>query len=197
MEMSIRYRTEMSKTADRLGREDWADAALDAIGRGGVVAVAVEPIAAALGVTKGSFYWHFANRRELVDAALERWALSATAEVIENLAPIDDPTERLRALFRVAFRNGDQDRIEDAILATTGDDAVLAVIANVNRTRLAYLEVLFAQLGLSPSAARSRARAAYATLLGHRALQRSTPTQLTDRATRTFVNDLVATLTSV
>ena len=46
----------------RLGREAWEDAALAALGRGGLASVAVEPLAVALGTTKGSFYWHFADR---------------------------------------------------------------------------------------------------------------------------------------
>ena len=45
-----------------LTAEDWARAALEAIAEDGVTAVAVEPLARSLGVTKGSFYWHFANR---------------------------------------------------------------------------------------------------------------------------------------
>ena len=56
-----------------MDREQWAEAALGAIATGGIKAVAVEPLAARLGVTKGSFYWHFADRRALIDAALERW----------------------------------------------------------------------------------------------------------------------------
>ena len=58
--------------ADRnnLTAERWAEAALDAMAQGGLNAVAVEPIARQLGVTKGSFYWHFTNRGSLVAAAL-------------------------------------------------------------------------------------------------------------------------------
>ena len=58
--------------AGPLSRERWASEALKAMARGGVAAVAVEPLARALGVTKGSFYWHFKNRDALIAAALER-----------------------------------------------------------------------------------------------------------------------------
>ena len=57
----------------RLSAEDWAQAALDLIAEQGVAAVAVEPLARRLGVTKGSFYWHFPSRDALLSAALERW----------------------------------------------------------------------------------------------------------------------------
>ena len=55
----------------RLSREDWELAALDAIADGGIGAVAIEPLAAALGVTEGSFYAHFPSRDALIDAYLE------------------------------------------------------------------------------------------------------------------------------
>ena len=57
----------------RLTREDWANAALKAISKQGLSGVAVEPIAKELGVTKGSFYWHFENREGLIDAVVEFW----------------------------------------------------------------------------------------------------------------------------
>ncbi|HXD53500.1 MAG TPA: helix-turn-helix domain-containing protein, partial [Solirubrobacteraceae bacterium] len=59
--------------ADQLTPEDWERAALAAIRDGGPEAVAVEPLARRLGVTKGSFYWHFANRDGLLGAAIARW----------------------------------------------------------------------------------------------------------------------------
>ena len=57
----------------RLTPDDWAASAYRALARAGVEAIGVEPIAAELGATKGSFYWHFANRGALVDAALDEW----------------------------------------------------------------------------------------------------------------------------
>ena len=62
-------------------REDWAAAALAAIADGGLAAVAVEPLAARLGTTKGSFYWHFANRDALLAAALALWEETTTTDV--------------------------------------------------------------------------------------------------------------------
>jgi len=57
----------------RLSADDWARAALELIAEQGVAAVAVEPLARRLGVTKGSFYWHFRSRDALLQAAIERW----------------------------------------------------------------------------------------------------------------------------
>jgi AcrR family transcriptional regulator len=59
--------------ASSLGREDWLRAARLALHRGGPDAVRVEPLAVALGVTKGSFYWHFADRTTLLEALITEW----------------------------------------------------------------------------------------------------------------------------
>src|SRR5215831_599523 len=91
----------------RLSADDWAGAALAALAEGGLAAVAVEPLAARLGATKGSFYWHFANRSALQEAAVLRWEERHTEAVIARLAGLADPAERLRRLFDTVFRTGD------------------------------------------------------------------------------------------
>ena len=83
----------------RLSADDWAQAALDLIAEQGVAAVAVEPLARRLGVTKGSFSWHFPSRDALLVAALERWEKVEQETVFGQLEPIPDPRQRLRSLF--------------------------------------------------------------------------------------------------
>ena len=78
----------------RLSAEDWAQAALDQIAEQGVASVAVEPLARRLGVTKGSFYWHFPSRDALLQAALERWEKVEQEEVFGQMESIADPAER-------------------------------------------------------------------------------------------------------
>ncbi|MFC7482437.1 TetR/AcrR family transcriptional regulator [Luedemannella flava] len=103
----------------RLTTEDWIDAALAAIAEGGVPAVAVEPLAARLGATKGSFYWHFANRDALLDAALARWEARTTTEVIEEITgAADGPDVQLRALVIRVIGAAESDRVGPALLAT-------------------------------------------------------------------------------
>src|SRR5687768_16979730 len=104
-----------------LSRDDWTEAALDALAGTGLAAVAVDPLARRLGATKGSFYWHFANRDELIDATLERWERRDTTEVIAAIGALADPRERLVALGRRAY--GDAARGTDAqagVLAAAG-----------------------------------------------------------------------------
>ena len=72
----------------RLSADDWAQAALDMIAEQGVGSVAVEPLARRLGVTKGSFYWHFPSRDALLQAALERWELVEQQDVFGSLEEV-------------------------------------------------------------------------------------------------------------
>jgi AcrR family transcriptional regulator len=204
-QLSIRLRMEIEHTvpygvaqvtSDKLSREAWADAALDAIGRGGLAAVAVEPIASMLGVTKGSFYWHFRDRRELLDAALTRWEQRATADIIEQLTPIGDPVARLRRLFVIAFGEGPEEVIEDAILGSLTDPTVAKVVGRVNEARLNFLIGSFRELGFAPQVAKHRARIAYAALLGHRRLQGGVSSRIGASATKSFGVELIDALTS-
>ncbi len=92
-------------TARRLDRDDWVAAGLAALERGGVEAVAIVPLARELGVTRGSFYWHFASRDELLGAVLERWEHEHCDAVLDALARIADPRARLSAMLERAVRS--------------------------------------------------------------------------------------------
>src|SRR6185503_7754202 len=82
----IRKTTPKDKTA-RLDADAWIAAAFDALAKGGIDAVRVEALAKALDITKGSFYWHFADRRALLDAMLEAWMQGRVA-AIRQQAPL-------------------------------------------------------------------------------------------------------------
>src|SRR5688572_16746205 len=113
-----------------LSREDWTHAALVAIAEGGTAAVAVEPLAARLGATKGSFYWHFRSRGELLAAALATWEREATDEIIARLADLADPVERLRLTLTAAMEDPDDEygAIDAALLASGADPSVGPVV---------------------------------------------------------------------
>lgn len=141
----------------RLTPDDWAAAALAAIARGGIEAVAVEPIAAELGATKGSFYWHFSNREALVEAALARWEKSRTDAVIEHLAQEPDPARRLRLLIEGGFERAPGDRVEIALLANPGHPMAVRTMRRVARRRIDYVSDQLEALGWGPDEARDRA----------------------------------------
>ena len=73
-----------------VGSDDWTVAAVGALADGGLAAVAVEPLAARLGATKGSFYWHFASRDAFVAALRERWERTETEDVIGMIETVPD-----------------------------------------------------------------------------------------------------------
>ena len=149
---------EMGNPASRrLSRDDWASAALTAIAEGGVDAVAVEPLAVRLGATKGSFYWHFRNRDELIEAALRVWEQHWTDDVISYLEEEPDPAERLRTLMRATFTHVPSQReIEVALLARPNHPVATAVVRRVMSRRVAYMVKQFESLGWSHEEATDR-----------------------------------------
>ncbi|MGY0232003.1 TetR/AcrR family transcriptional regulator [Longispora urticae] len=170
----------MTRTT-RLSAEDWAQAALRAIGEGGLAAVAVEPLAARLGTTKGSFYWHFANREALIDAALARWENRHTEALIAGLEAEPDPAIRLRRLLDTVITTAAEDRIGTNLLATAEHPAVGPVLRRVTERRIGYVSQLFAELGFPAAEARRRGRMGVALYLGHLQLGRTTPDGPPDR----------------
>ncbi|ARF58296.1 TetR/AcrR family transcriptional regulator [Streptomyces gilvosporeus] len=179
----------------RLTARDWADAALAAIAEGGLAAVAVEPLAARLGTTKGSFYWHFAGRDALIEAALERWAEVATEAVIAETEAEPDPERRLRALLLRTTDAAVSDPLGMSLLATAADPRVAAALARVTERRIGYIAALFAELGFSQAEARRRGLLAYSAHLGHAQLGRAVPQALPTGADRTrYLESLIDAL---
>ncbi|CAL9432968.1 hypothetical protein SUDANB15_02073 [Streptomyces sp. enrichment culture] len=164
----------------RLSARDWADAALAAMREGGLAAVAVEPLAARLGTTKGSFYWHFTGRDALIEAALERWAETETETPIADLEEETgfDPELRLRRLFAEAVRSAAEDPLEVALLATADDPRVAAVLERVTERRIAYVARQFELAGFPGPEARRRGLLAYSVYLGHTQLGHAVPASL-------------------
>ena len=183
----------------RLDRDAWVRAALGAIAAGGLTAVAVVPLAERLGVTKGSFYWHFPNREALIEAALADWEQSHTAAVITEIeAASSDPLEQLRLLFKRVSELAARDRIELALLATADHQTVQPVLARVTRRRLEFTTRLFERLGFSRAEAGRRAVLAYTAYLGYAQLVHATPEVLPRSvgARRAYLNDTLAALTA-
>lgn len=181
--------------ARRLSAEDWSRAALNAIAAGGVDRVTVEGLARQLGVTKGSFYWHFSDRAELVSSALEMWERRATMAVIEGLRRIPEPGMRLRRLFEASFGDTVHGAIDAALVARIDDETVGPVVSRVTAARIAYLEEIYRDLGLSAARAASRARITYCTYVGYFQVRRSLPDdRLLAEPTPAYLRQLYDTL---
>jgi AcrR family transcriptional regulator len=150
----------------RLTREDWVRTALLALADGGTAAVAVEPLAARLGTTKGSFYWHFRDRRELIEAALATWEREATDEILAELATVADPVERLRRGLVMAMELEEDEHPDVRLLPSVSDPLVARVAERVQAKRLAFLARCFRDMGFAPAEARRRAQLANSLYIG-------------------------------
>lgn len=170
--------SEISRTRRSLTADDWAQAALDVIANGGVEAVAVEPLARTLRVTKGSFYWHYPSRDALVARALQVWERHETVDMIGAAEQEPLPRERIHTLFRTAA-NTDQ-RSERILLALSGSEttSARACVQRVCEAWRAYLESCYRALGQDPIEARHWATFAYSTFIGTVRMRRDNPDAL-------------------
>jgi len=179
-----------------LSAADWSRAALDAIAEGGVEQVTVEGLARQLGVTKGSFYWHFADRSALVVSALDLWEQLGTLNIIDQLQLVRDPKARLRALFVTAFGDIDDGPADAALMARIDDPVVGPVVRRVTAARVAFLDKVYRELGLSPARAAAQARIAYSTYVGHLQVRRSMPDdRLTTAPSTAYLRQVLEVLT--
>lgn len=153
----------------KLSQAEWLKGAFEALCEGGIDALRVEPLAAGLGVTKGSFYHHFANRRSLHLAMLDEWERRGTGEIIDEVdEPARNAAERLHALARRTFASaGRADEIEVAIRAwAVVDEAAAAAVDRVDARRVDYVAALVRECGFATPLARRRARMLYRVLIG-------------------------------
>lgn len=151
---------------NRLSTEDWELGALEMIAEEGVDALAVEALARRLGVTKGSFYWHFRTREALLKAALERWEAHDERDLMTRVGSHDEPRARLRELFHWAAREVQPHRIYAALLQALDHPQVRPLMSRVSQRRIDFLGIAYRQTGLERVEALNRARLAYAAYVG-------------------------------
>ena len=145
---------------------DWINAALDAICRGGINSVAVEPLARQLGVSKGSFYWHFDSRDALLQATLEHWEREEADAFITPLQDIPDPRERIRQLIFRVSRGSWNCALHTALSSAARHPQVRPVLQRISAKRKGYLASCYRELGFSEEDARYRARLGYTLYVG-------------------------------
>jgi AcrR family transcriptional regulator len=179
----------------QLAVSDWVRAAMEALVAGGVAAVAVEPLAAKLGATKGSFYHHFANRNALIVATLEDWERSETEVVIQRMALIPDPGERLRAIVAAALGDRAGAVRDSALVAAATHPLIKPCVDRVTERRMSYMTDLCIELGLPPAQARRRVLLLYSSYLGlFDYLRVGLGSALTQPELRAYTEELLAAL---
>ena len=163
-----------------LTSSDWVEGALQLISEAGLQALTVEALAARLGVTKGSFYWHFKSRSELIVGSLERWEHRATTEAITGLSAVTDARQRLTLMLEAASQPPRSRSLYAALAEATGDPIVRRVLNRVASARIEFLETCYRELGLPGQQAKARAMLAYSAYRGLLQLAHEAPSLLPD-----------------
>jgi AcrR family transcriptional regulator len=147
----------------RTPRIQWIRQALQALSDGGPDAVRVEPLARALGVTRGGFYWQFEDRRALLDA----WERSTTEEVAERLeSEGGDARAKLRRLFTLTSPSVVRTDLAVRDWARR-DKAVAERLRRIDNRRMGYLRSLFSAFSPDPDEVEARSFLAFSLLIGN------------------------------
>src|SRR5437660_4280584 len=148
---------------DQLSAKDWLDQGVRTLAQQGFTALKAEPLAKAMGVSRGSFYWHFADISAFHTAVLKRWREVAAEQIIADLERASD--NALALLLRRAF--GGKLALERAVRSwATVDPSARSAVQAIDRRRLEYIESLLRSARLAPATARARAQILYWAFLG-------------------------------
>jgi AcrR family transcriptional regulator len=148
----------------RLSAQDWVKAGLRALANSGYAGLKADSLAKGLNVSRGSFYWHFADIGAYHDAVLQRWQEIAFENIVEEVEGA--PGDRLQALLNRAFRPDSP--LERAVRAwATVEPKAKAMVEQVDAKRRAYVERLLVEAGVPADQAKLRTRIIYWAYLGH------------------------------
>ena len=155
----------------RLAAQDWIDFTLKTLAHEGFHALKADVLARKLGVSRGSFYWHFTDLGDFHARVIEHWRQTATEAVIADLERYESREERLEVLFRRAL--GHHNSLEMRMRAWADNNAEAAqAVRDMDRRRREYMERLLVDAGVAPTLAATRVQLLYWTYLGA-ALSRS------------------------
>jgi len=183
------------KERSTLSAGDWEQQALVLIAEQGIRAVAVELLARRMGVTKGSFYWHFQNRESLIEQSLIRWEKHDAANLQASLGAIEDPRERLRSFFRRTGREKLTHNVYSSLCMASDHPQVEPLLERVAARRMKHIEKAFEEIGFAPQEASHRARLTYSAYLGFLQLQKQHQTpSLSSEEFEAYMTHVIATL---
>jgi AcrR family transcriptional regulator len=153
----------------RTPRSKWIEEGLRTLGGGGPEAVRIEPLARALGVSKGGFYWHFDDRQSLLEEMLDAWERTVVDEVIEVVeAEEGDARARLRRLFALASASGGELlKVELAIRNwARREEGVANRLRHVDNRRMDYMRSLFGGFCADEDDVEARCMLAFSLFIG-------------------------------
>lgn len=183
------------KPRSTLSAADWERKALEMIADRGVNSLAVETLARRMGITKGSFYWHFPNRKALLEQALLRWEEHDSRNLNTALGAIDEPRDRLISFFRRVGQERLTHDVFSALCAASDHVLVEPVLERVAERRMQHIASAFEELGFESQAAGHRARLVYSVYLGFLQLQRQEQTpSLSSQEFEAYIEHVIETL---
>jgi AcrR family transcriptional regulator len=147
-----------TKMKPRLSRETWLQQALDTLAED-PTHLRIDELAERLGVSKGSFYWHFKNRSDFVQAMAEFWRDAYTVPVRDQIIESNESAEdRLRGVMEHILKH--KDALYDLAVRAWArhEPSIRDVIREVDKMRLDTLYSIFRDLGLDEAEARMRTR---------------------------------------
>lgn len=173
---------------DRLSKADWIAHGLRTLAESGPTALKVAVMAQALNVSRGSFYWHFADIADFKARLLDAWR-EGTEEIIRDLDARGGERDRLKGLMRQAF--GRALPLDRAVRSwALEDEAVAVAVAAIDERRIARLAALLAEAGVAGERAQHRAAFLYWAYLGRELVMYPGRASIPDAA----LDDIVAML---
>lgn len=147
----------------------WVEEGLKALAGGGPEAVRIEPLAQALGVTKGGFYWHFEDRRALLEEMLDTWERTSVDEVIARVeSGGGDARSRLRRLSALASASDELLRVDLAVRDwARHEPTVAARLRRVDDRRMYYMRSLFGAFCADEDEVEARCMLAFSLWIGN------------------------------
>jgi len=153
------------RMTDQLSATDWLKQGLKTLTTSGFVALKAEPLAKAMGVSRGSFYWHFADVAAFHAALLDYWREVAAERVIAALETEGRSDDALRRLIRTAF---DTRLATEAAIRGWAMHEPLArkAVDAIDRRRVSYIASLLEKSGWPSARATAQAQILYWAFVG-------------------------------
>ncbi|BAM86337.1 putative transcriptional regulator protein [Bradyrhizobium oligotrophicum S58] len=161
---------------EQLAAKDWLDLGLEVLASKGFTALKAEPLAKAMGVSRGSFYWHFADVAAYHAELLKHWREIAAEQIITGVEASAGPEPAIAVLLRRTFTI--RLTLERAVRSwAASDPAARQAVQAIDKRRLGYVASQLTAEGLLPDIAQARAQVLYWAFLGHALAERPLPAE--------------------
>jgi len=170
--MSLLSTRSDEKKQAQLNRDDWIEAALNLLLKEGIYSVQVTTLAKALGVTRGSFYWHFETRDQLLDSLIAEWRARNTQVIVKAVAESESLEAGILDLFSIWSDHRQFDPELDKAIRNWSNSSpqVWELLQQEDESRVDAIAGFFSRFDYTPNEAFIRARILYFTQLSYYSL---------------------------